>query len=81
MNKDPLHSYRVSLQFGSRYGGALDGARTIVRFSRAQYVWRPNGENGAPTIDLPPARGTLRAKAALIVAPYSLTVVRGSRTN
>jgi hypothetical protein len=81
VNKDPSHSYRVTLKFGSRYGGALDGVRTVARFSRAQYVWRPNGENGAPTTDLPPQRASLPAKAALVVAPYSLTVVRGARTN
>ncbi len=34
VNKDPLHSYRVSLKFGSRYGGAMNGARTVIRFSQ-----------------------------------------------
>ena len=81
VNKDPLHAYRVALRFGSRYGGALDGARTVIRFSRLQYVWYADGENGAPTTDLAPARTSLPAKAALIVAPYSLTVVRGARAN
>ena len=81
VNKDPKRSYRVKLQFGSRYGGALTGARSTVRYSRAQYKWEPGGENGKPVRDDPPVRGSLGAGAALIVAPYSITIVRGSREN
>lgn len=81
VNKDPKRSYRVKLQFGSRYGGALTGARTTVRYSRAQYAWDPAGENGRPVRNDPPVRGTLAAGAALVVAPYSITIVRGARDN
>ena len=79
VNKDPAHAYRVSVRFASRYGGALEGSRTVVRFSRAQYEWHADGPRGRPVRDLPPERVTLAPGAALVVPPYSLTVVRGGR--
>jgi len=80
VNKDPVHRYRVNIRFGSGYGGALTGARTVIVYSGAEYVWKADGPNGRPLRDLAPSRRTLADGAPLEVAPYSLTVVRGNRT-
>lgn len=80
VNKDPAHSYRVTVQLGSRYGGALSGPRTVISYSRAQYGWHADGPRGAPVRDDPPLATTLLAGAPLIVPPYSITVVRGERS-
>jgi hypothetical protein len=79
VNKDPTRSYRVSLKFASRYGGALDGPRVVLSYSRAQYAWHADGARGRPVRDLPPQRTQLAAGAPLDVPPYSITVVRGAR--
>ena len=79
VNKDPAHRYRVRIRFASGYGGALTGARAVVRYSRAKYEWKANGPQGHPLRNAPPLSGTLGAGEALEVAPYSLTVVRGAR--
>jgi hypothetical protein len=79
VNKDPTRSYRVTLAFGSRYGGALAGARTVVGYGRAQYEWRAAGAHGYPVRSAEPVTRTLPAGAPLIVPPYSITVVRGDR--
>jgi hypothetical protein len=81
VNKDPARSYRVALDFGSRYGGAMSGVRTVLSYSRAQYRWQANAAHGAPSRDDPPSQRSLAAGAALIVPPYSITVVRGGRTD
>lgn len=80
VNKDSSRSYRVRLVFGSRYGGALAGARTVVRYGREQYTWRADGARGRPSRSAEPDSRTIAAGAPLIVPPYSLTVVRGERT-
>ena len=81
VNKDPSRSYRVRLDFGSRYGGAMSGQRSVVSYSRAQYTWHADGPRGEPAKDDPPSRRTLAAGQALIVPPYSITVVRGGRND
>ena len=80
VNKDPSHAYRVTLNLGSRYGGALSGPRTVISYSRAQYAWKADGPQGHPLRDDPPVTRTLVPGADLIVPAYSITVVRGGRT-
>jgi hypothetical protein len=46
-------------------------------FSRAQYRWRANGENGHPAPDRPPRHRTTRDDV-IVLPPYSLAVVRGA---
>ena len=81
VNKDPVHAYRVTLAFGSRYGGALAGDRTVIGYGRAQYEWKAEGVRGHPARSGEPVSRPLRAGAPLIVPPYSLTVVRGARSD
>ena len=80
VNKDPARSFRVRLSFGSGYGGALAGARTMIGYGRAQYEWRADGARGRPARSAAPVRRTLAGGEPLIVPPYSITVVRGART-
>ena len=80
VNKDQERSYRVTLSFGSRYGGALSGARTVIGYGRAQYEWKANRADGHPVRSAEPVTRALRPGEPLIVPPYSLTVVQGARS-
>jgi len=79
VNKDPDHRYRVRIRFASAHGGALTGERAVVGYSRTEYAWIADGPHGHPLRNSPPVARTLAPGAALEVAPYSLTVVRGAR--
>ena len=79
VNKDPTRSYRVALQFGDRTQVAATRRRSILSFSTAQYAWHAEGAKGRPVRSDEPARRTLAAGDALVVPPYSLTLLRYDR--
>lgn len=89
VNKDPARSYRVRLAFRTgpdgrterpRTSGRRPGERrTVISYSAAQYAWHADSARGHPTRSAPPSVGTARAGAAVVVPPYSLTVIRESR--
>jgi len=79
VNKDPSRSYRVAIDFGNARGRRSSGLRTVVSYSGAQYEWHPDGAHGRPSRSLPPVTRSLGEGEAIVVAPYSLTVIREVR--
>ena len=77
VNKDPLRSYRVRIAAGPN--GPPMARRTMTSFSSAQYAWQADGAHGRPERSEPPVRRALADGEALVVAPYSITVLRGHR--
>jgi len=70
INKDPLRQYEVTLD--PQPGGDVE----VIRYSREQYRWKPDGERGHPVKNDPPERRRISAADPVIIPPYSLTVVR-----
>jgi hypothetical protein len=81
INKDPSKTFDVDLKILDRETGDSSAPRLpadLYQYSRAQYVWQPEGDRGHPLLDLPPAHTTLPkgASPTLRLPPYSLTVLR-----
>jgi hypothetical protein len=74
VNKNPVAAYRVSLAF--RTGAKPRGARRVTSYSRTQYEWTSDGAKGRPARSDPPVVRTAPASKALVVPPYSITIVR-----
>lgn len=55
----------------------FEGALQVVQYSRIQYQWKADGDNGHPERNLPPEHRTTQAGAILELPPYSITVIRG----
>ena len=68
INKDPVQSFEIS--FDPKLAGDAD----VIRYSREQYRWIPDGANGHPSRNDPPSR--VRESGPIVVPPYSVTVVR-----
>ncbi len=79
VNKDPSRSYRVAMRFASDANVRPAGRRTVLSFSSVQYEWHADGPNGRPVRSDPPARRVMLGSEAIVVPPYSLTVVRDDR--
>ncbi|HEV7703869.1 MAG TPA: hypothetical protein VGO46_06225, partial [Gemmatimonadaceae bacterium] len=78
VNRDATRSRTVRLRLsGNTDAAAITGLHDEWLFSRAQYRWRPDGENGQPNPDRPPKHRTTRSDA-IVLPPYSLALVRGS---
>jgi hypothetical protein len=81
INKDPAKPARVNLEIhNTRTGGRLPLAPPLdlYQFSREQYVWRAAGEGGHPLRSDPPKHVVLQ-DPAILLPPYSLSVVLGYR--
>lgn len=74
VNKDPAHSYRVTLRNAD--GTRQLGTRAVTSFSSTQYAWLTDGANGRPLRSEPPENRTLAADEALVVPPYAIVVLR-----
>ena len=70
INKDPKDESSISID--PKPAGAVD----VIRYSREQYRWHANGENGRPARNDPPQRERLAAGVPIVLLPYSVTVVR-----
>jgi hypothetical protein len=79
VNRDAERSRVVRLRFGNDPNAAvITGVHDEWLFSRAQYRWIANGENGHPAADHPPLHRRTRGDS-IFLPPYSLAVVRESR--
>jgi hypothetical protein len=79
INKDPENSRDVAIQFQDAAADRRrpwSGPAELYQFSRAQYAWQPNGEDGRPTKSEPPEHRTVEG-GQVRLPPYSLSVVRG----
>lgn len=76
VNKDSVRNYNVALAapMGAQPAWRTEGV--VTSFSSVQYEWQADGAKGRPLRSDPPATRRLRAEDALVVPPYSLTVVR-----
>jgi F5/8 type C domain-containing protein len=79
VNRDASRGRTVRLRFaGNPSAAVIIGMHDEWLFSRAQYRWIPNGENGHPAPDHPPLyRRT--GEESIALPPYSLALVRSSR--
>ena len=78
INKDPVRWARLSVQFRSSAGTSkFVGQVAITQFSREQYRWQDEGENGRPTLSNPPAQIQRPASEYYKLPPYSVSVLRG----
>jgi hypothetical protein len=76
LNKDPARTLAVALAVADPGGErAPRGALERWQLSAAQYVWRPAGPFGRPSVDRPPGHARLRT-TAVSLPPMSLAVVR-----
>jgi hypothetical protein len=77
VNRDAKRSRSVRLRFaGNPNAAVISGLHDEWLFSRAQYRWIPDGENGHPQPDHPPRHRRTR-EDRIELPPYSLAVVRG----
>jgi hypothetical protein len=80
INKDPKRAAQLNVRFkipGAQQPVNFVGRVETIQFSRAQYIWHPDGPNGHPIRSLPPSHVTLEASSSYEIPPYSLTVLRG----
>jgi hypothetical protein len=80
INKNPIHSARLSVQFKTHDAQeplSFIGQVELIQFSRQQYAWHDDGPNGRPIRSLPPGYFTREASSSYELPPYSLTVLRG----
>ena len=80
INKDPKDAAQLSVQFkisGTKQPVSFEGKVEMIQFSRAQYAWHADGQNGHPIRSLPPAQFTREASSLYELPPYSITVLRG----
>ena len=78
INKDPRRLARLELNFKLAgkpvtFAGEVD----VIQFSRQQYAWHDDAQNGHPIRSMPPAHFTQKASSFYDLPPYSLTVLHG----
>jgi len=84
VNKDPNRSAQLSVQFTTSNGAAVNtfmGKVEVVQFSRQQYCWLDDAENGRPSLSKPPAHTQRAASQYYELPPYSVSVLRGHLTH
>ena len=78
VNRDSRRSRTVRLRLaGDSHAAPISGLHDEWLFSRAQYRWHADGENGHPAPDRPPRHRSTRSEV-IVLPPYSVAVVRGS---
>ena len=80
INKDPSRSAQLAVQFRSANGTSSEafvGEVAITQFSRQQYRWHDDGENGRPTLSSPPRQFQRPASEHYELPSYSISVLRG----
>lgn len=79
VNRDAERERTVRIRFtGDTLGARMSASHDQWIFSRAQYRWHPRGANGFPQ----PNRSPLHSRTGadeIVMPPYSLAVVRGTR--
>jgi hypothetical protein len=78
INKDPNRSAQLAIRFrASDRTFQFVGEVTITQFSREQYRWQDDGENGRPILSNPSAQSRCSARGYYELPPYSVSVLRG----
>jgi hypothetical protein len=79
VNRDPNTAHAASLAFKDKDGReqGFAGPVTVWRYDRSRYAWKDAGEHSRPIKALPPLRLRQDGTKAVVLPPWSLTVVRG----
>jgi hypothetical protein len=80
INKDPKRPVHLRVQFkvlGTRPPVTFAGKVHVIQFSRQQYAWYDDAQNGHPIRSMPPAHVLRPASPSYVLPPYSLSVLRG----
>jgi hypothetical protein len=77
VNRSPDRAASVSLRLPSPWASHV---AVLYRYGKAQYEWKPAGENGHPLRSLPPARASLKDARSVDLPPYSVSVLVLDRT-
>ena len=78
INKDSVRSARLAVQFRSSDATSkFVGEVMITQFSREEYRWQDDGENGQPILSNPAVRTRQPAADYYSLPPYSVSVLRG----
>jgi hypothetical protein len=72
INKDSVHGMRVSLKLGSLSARS----RRLTTYSRKQYQWVANQQNGHPARRLPPSILDVSGNRPVTLPPWSISVLR-----
>ena len=70
INKDAKSPAKLSLK---GFAGEL---HTVTTYSSAHYSWRADGDNGHPSLNLPPLSTKIPAGQPITIPPWSLSVLR-----
>lgn len=83
LNRSPQRSASVNILFknGRNPVTTFHGTLDVVQYGPDQYRWKPNGKNGYPARNLAPKTVVLSASKSVVLPGYSLTVVRGRRSD
>jgi len=79
INRDPGHGHVVDLRVKRRGKSGLSelrGPYEVFQYGAAQYRWQAAGASGHPTRNQPPRH--FFSKGAVMLPPYSMTVVRSN---
>ncbi|GAA4742638.1 discoidin domain-containing protein [Flavisolibacter ginsenosidimutans] len=80
INKDSAKSYPIKLKIANGQSEeSISYPLTVYQYSGEQYQWKDDGLNGHPLKELPPVKKAIQRSEALLLPPYSLTVVRSSK--
>jgi len=79
INKDPERSYTIQPIIGENEAGReIPGPVDLIQYGAQQYAWKPQGEEGHPLRNLPPARTRLPDAGRITLPPYSISILRVS---
>jgi len=85
INKSATKTVDVRLDLDGEYRdgdgmpiqGSGHGTRTVIQYSRRNYVWHAAGESGYAMPNRPPDRWTVKdLQSTIVLPPYSITIVR-----
>jgi F5/8 type C domain len=80
VNKDPLRPAQLHVQFsssGSNTAQSFSGTTEVIQFSRQQYSWHEDAQNGRPERSEEPRHTQSTAPPYFELPPYSVSVLRG----
>ena len=70
INNDASHPARISVR------GMAKKTLLLTTYSRAEYIWHPDGRNGHPSRNLRPAKTSVPSDLPVTIPPWSLAVLK-----
>ncbi len=77
LNKDPNKTMNVNINIENTFSKKIIAWKPnrLVQYSREQYQWKANGENGHPSKSLSPVIKKINSDSNITLPPFSLTVI------